>query len=217
MSVQGDGTSWLLTAPLPRPTLSSPPFRFGCPGQEASGSLPSSVFEIRPSTAVCLDNRSTTLLSPLSPLKVCILLSGLPSLLGGWEVKYAVNHSCLILSPGPNGSQPCRLGSRKFWCLSSPARFKLQGQLSGNCWFLRTPWASTWWMAVYERFGHWVRFSSGLSTRDSLFYDCVYLFFLHRYMGSESATLQKRLLACHWPWVWAAMSLGSHCVCDLLK
>ena len=116
-----------MTASLPRPTLSSPPFRFGCPGLEASGSLPSSVFEIRPSTAVCLDNRSTTLLSPLSPLKVFILLSGLPSLLGGWEVKCAVNHSCLILSPGPNGSQPCRLGSRKFWHLSSPARFNGEG------------------------------------------------------------------------------------------
>ena len=52
---------------------------------------------------------------------------------------------------------------------AAAARFKLQGQLSGNCWFLITPWASTWWMAVYERFGHSARFSSGLSTQDSLF------------------------------------------------
>lgn len=146
-----------------------------------------------------MDNWSTTLLWT-HHLQMFSLLSGLPSSLGDREVTSAVNHSCLILSPELNGSSASGLGSWKLWHLHSPARFKLQGQLHRNCWFIGTPHAATKWAVVYERFGHWVRFSSGLSAPDSLYYDCVDLVFLLRYTGSKSAIMQKRLLASHWPW-----------------
>lgn len=81
----------------------------------------------------------TTQPSSKGRLGDCASLPGLPSSLGGGAAQCVLNQSCLICSPGPSGSSPCRPGSQKLWHLSSPARPELQGQLHGNCGFLGTP------------------------------------------------------------------------------
>lgn len=91
--------------------------------------------------------------------------------------------------------------------LSEVLPFALTCQVWIASWKPRISWNSMschWLNGVYERFGHWVRFSAGLSAQSSLFDDCVDLVLFHRKSQSKSAIKQKMLLA----WYWLVERLG---------